>query len=95
MGQSVHAHVEVGDVHAHGLLAHGGLVGVTRRLVVIGEGDDGRAHACREGEQVQNKSAEELTCHTTMRGCPILLFSLDVAKEERWAGFLSDWSLYK
>mmetsp|Transcript_37572 Transcript_37572/g.94847 ORF Transcript_37572/g.94847 Transcript_37572/m.94847 type:complete len:646 (-) Transcript_37572:1836-3773(-) len=45
----VHAVLVVGAVHAHGLLAHGGLVGVTRRLVVVGEGDDGRAHAQDHG----------------------------------------------
>ena len=43
--QRVHAHVVVGDVDAHRLLAHGALVRVTRRLVVIGERDDGGAHA--------------------------------------------------
>eukprot|EP00754_Rhynchopus_humris_P041554 Rhum_TRINITY_DN25108_c0_g1::Rhum_TRINITY_DN25108_c0_g1_i1::g.181333::m.181333 len=31
---------EVADVHAHGLLAHRGLVRVPRRLVVVGEGDN-------------------------------------------------------
>ncbi len=43
MGQGVHADVVVGDVDAHGLLTHGRLVGVTRRLVVVGKRDDGRA----------------------------------------------------
>eukprot|EP00967_Tisochrysis_lutea_P083235 scaffold115591_cov32-Tisochrysis_lutea.AAC.4 len=41
----VHPQLVIGDVHAHGLLAHGGLVRVTRRLVVIGEGNDGCADA--------------------------------------------------
>ena len=44
MGQGVHADVEVGNVDAHGLLTHGGLVGVPGRLVVVGEGDDGGTH---------------------------------------------------
>ena len=43
--ERVHANVIVGDVDAHGLLAHGALVGVTRRLVVIGKGYDAGAHA--------------------------------------------------
>ena len=32
VGQGVHAHMVVGDVDTHGLLAHSRLVGVTRRL---------------------------------------------------------------
>ena len=57
MGQSVHPYMEVGDVDAHGLLPHGRLVGVARRLVVVGEGDDGRTDTCtrergrRKGER--------------------------------------------
>ena len=39
----VHTGLVVGDIHAHGLLAHGRLVGVTRGLVVVREGDDGGA----------------------------------------------------
>ena len=45
----VHALSVVADVHAHGLLAHGGLVGVSRRLVVVGEGNDRGAHAQDHG----------------------------------------------
>ena len=41
----VHPHLVVGDVHSHGLFSHGTLVRVTRRLVVVWERDDGRAHA--------------------------------------------------
>ena len=57
VGQSVHPYMEVGDVDAHGLLPHGRLVGVSRRLVVVGEGDDGRTDTCtrergrRKGER--------------------------------------------
>lgn len=32
VGKGIHADVVVGDVDAHGLLTHSGLVGVTRRL---------------------------------------------------------------
>ena len=46
MGEGVHADVEVCDVHSHGLFAHGRLVGVTRRLVVVGEGDDAGTNTC-------------------------------------------------
>ena len=49
MGQGVHPHVEVSDVDAHGLLAHGALVRVPGALVVVGEGDDGGAHAQDHG----------------------------------------------
>ena len=45
VGQRVHAHVEIANVHAHGLFAHGGLVGVAGRLVVVREGDDRGADA--------------------------------------------------
>mmetsp|Transcript_33705 Transcript_33705/g.69614 ORF Transcript_33705/g.69614 Transcript_33705/m.69614 type:complete len:290 (+) Transcript_33705:1666-2535(+) len=45
VGQRVDAHLEVGGIDAHSLLAHGGLVGVAGGLVVVGEGDDTRAHA--------------------------------------------------
>ena len=44
MGQCVHADVEVCDVHSHCLLAHGRLVRVSRRLVVVREGDNGGTH---------------------------------------------------
>ena len=37
--------MKVCDVDAHGLLAHGRLVGVPGALVVIGEGDDAGADA--------------------------------------------------
>ena len=40
MCEGVHPHLIVGRVHSHSLLTHGGLVSVTRGLVVIGEGDD-------------------------------------------------------
>ena len=45
MCQRVHPDVKVCDVDAHGLLAHGRLVGVPGALVVIGEGDDAGADA--------------------------------------------------
>mmetsp|Transcript_19783 Transcript_19783/g.45566 ORF Transcript_19783/g.45566 Transcript_19783/m.45566 type:complete len:498 (-) Transcript_19783:580-2073(-) len=45
MRQRIHPQLVVGDVYAHRLLAHGRLVGVTRRLVVVGEGDDRGADA--------------------------------------------------
>lgn len=45
----VHALSVVADVHAHGLLAHSGLVGVSRRLVVVGERNDRGAHAQNHG----------------------------------------------
>ena len=45
----VHAALEVCAVHAHGLLAHGTLVRVTRRLVVVGEGNDGGTHTQDHG----------------------------------------------
>mmetsp|Transcript_16479 Transcript_16479/g.64296 ORF Transcript_16479/g.64296 Transcript_16479/m.64296 type:complete len:1268 (+) Transcript_16479:614-4417(+) len=41
----VHAQLEVGDVHAHSLLAHSRLVGIARTLVVVGEGNDRAADA--------------------------------------------------
>ena len=44
MCQRIHADVEVGDVDAHGLLAHGGLIGITWRLVVVRERDDTGTH---------------------------------------------------
>ena len=44
IGLGVHACLVVGHIHAHGLLAHSRLVGVSRRLIVVGEGDDGRTH---------------------------------------------------
>ncbi len=50
MGQRVHAHMEVGDVHAHGLLAHSRLVCVTRRLIMIGERNNGRTYTWRQQE---------------------------------------------
>mmetsp|Transcript_10451 Transcript_10451/g.26303 ORF Transcript_10451/g.26303 Transcript_10451/m.26303 type:complete len:451 (-) Transcript_10451:2197-3549(-) len=40
MRQCVHAHLIVGDVDAHGLLAHRTLIGVTRTLVVVRERND-------------------------------------------------------
>eukprot|EP00964_Phaeocystis_antarctica_P006427 scaffold3475_cov91-Phaeocystis_antarctica.AAC.2 len=43
--QRVHPQLVVGDVDAHCLLAHRALVGVARRLVVVGEGDDRGADA--------------------------------------------------
>ena len=49
MGQCVHAHMEVGDVDTHGLLAHGRLVCVTRRLVVIRKRDDGGTNTWSRG----------------------------------------------
>ena len=43
--QGIHdVELVVGDV-AHGLLAHGALVGVARRLVVVRVGDEARHHA--------------------------------------------------
>ena len=45
MCQRVHPDVKVCDVYAHGLLAHGRLVGVPGALVVIGEGDYAGADA--------------------------------------------------
>ena len=39
----VEAHLEVGGVYTHRLLAHSGLVGVARRLVVVREGTDALA----------------------------------------------------
>ncbi|GIX64653.1 uncharacterized protein BcabD6B2_40880 [Babesia caballi] len=49
VAQRVHPEVEVGRVHPHGLLAHGALVRVARRLVLVGEGDDGGADAQNHG----------------------------------------------
>ena len=40
----VHSGLVVGDIHAHGLLAHSRLVGVPGRLIVVREGDDGCTH---------------------------------------------------
>ena len=45
MADGVVAVQVVGRVHADGLLAHGGLVAVARRLVVVREGDAARQHA--------------------------------------------------
>lgn len=45
----VHARLVVCGVHAHRLLAHGALVGVTGRLVVVWEGDDAGTHAQDHG----------------------------------------------
>ena len=44
IGLGVHTRLVVGDVHAHGLLAHGRLVCVPGRLVVVREGNDGRTN---------------------------------------------------
>ena len=44
IGLGVHTSLVVGHVHAHGLFAHGRLVGVPGRLVVVRERDDGGAH---------------------------------------------------
>ena len=41
---SVHSGLVVGHIHAHGLLAHSRLIGVSRGLVVVREGDDGGTH---------------------------------------------------
>mmetsp|Transcript_2181 Transcript_2181/g.6948 ORF Transcript_2181/g.6948 Transcript_2181/m.6948 type:complete len:296 (-) Transcript_2181:2344-3231(-) len=41
----VHPHLIICDVHPHRLLPHGALIRVTRRLVVVREGNDGGAHA--------------------------------------------------
>ena len=49
MCQSVHSHVEVGDVDTHGLLSHSALVSVPGGLVVVREGDDGRANTKNHG----------------------------------------------
>mmetsp|Transcript_57052 Transcript_57052/g.100154 ORF Transcript_57052/g.100154 Transcript_57052/m.100154 type:complete len:607 (+) Transcript_57052:305-2125(+) len=49
VGHRVHAHLEGGQIDAHGLLAHRRLVGVTRGLVVIREGNDGRADSKDHG----------------------------------------------
>mmetsp|Transcript_15972 Transcript_15972/g.60416 ORF Transcript_15972/g.60416 Transcript_15972/m.60416 type:complete len:683 (-) Transcript_15972:428-2476(-) len=49
VGHGVHAGREVGGVDAHGLLAHGRLVRVSGGLVVVWEGDDGRADAKDHG----------------------------------------------
>ena len=40
-----HTHLVVAGVNPHGLLSHGRLVRVSRGLVVVGERDDGGAHA--------------------------------------------------
>ena len=47
--QSVHPDVEVCDVDSHGLLAHGRLVGVSGRLVVVREGYDAGTDTCTGG----------------------------------------------
>ena len=39
----------VGGIHAHGLLAHRTLIRVARRLVVVGERNDGRTDAQNHG----------------------------------------------
>ena len=44
IGLGVHTSLVVGHIHAHGLLAHGRLVGVPGGLVVVRERDDGGAH---------------------------------------------------
>ena len=44
MGQGVHADMVIGNVHAHSLLAHGRLIGVTRRLIVVRKRDDAGTH---------------------------------------------------
>ncbi len=45
VSQRVHPHMEVGDVHTHGLLPHGRLIGVPGTLIVVREGNDGGTHA--------------------------------------------------
>merc|ERR1719429_360078 len=47
--QSVHSHVEVGHVDTHSLLSHSTLVSVPGGLVVVREGDDGRANTKNHG----------------------------------------------
>lgn len=44
IGLGVHTGLVVGDIHAHGLLAHSRLVRVPGGLVVVREGDDGGTH---------------------------------------------------
>ena len=44
VGKSVHTNVEIGNVDTHGLFAHGRLVRVSGRLVVVREGNDGGTH---------------------------------------------------
>ena len=46
VGQGVHSDVEICDVDTHGLLAHGRLVGVPGRLVVVRKRDDTGTHTC-------------------------------------------------
>ena len=45
----IHAHVVVGEGDTHSLFTHGRLVGVTRRLVVIGERNNGSANTKNHG----------------------------------------------
>lgn len=45
MSQSIHSELVVAGINTHGLLSHGGLIGVPWRLVVIWEGNDACAHA--------------------------------------------------
>lgn len=48
MVHRVHARQEVTGEDPHRLLTHRGLVGVTRRLVVVGKGNDRAHHAQNE-----------------------------------------------
>lgn len=61
MGQGVHADMEIGDVDTHGLLAHGGLVGVPGRLVVIREGDDGSTNTLEGKEKADQEAVNGLS----------------------------------
>ena len=65
MCQRVHPHMEVGDVHAHGLLAHSRLVRVTRRLVVVWEGNDGGTDTCTEWKREREEGHEERNYSTS------------------------------
>ncbi len=47
--------MEVGDVDAHGLLAHSRLVRVPWRLVVVRKWDNGCTHTC-EDDKINNTS---------------------------------------
>ena len=49
VGGGVEAGVVVGGVHPEGLFAHGGLIGVAGRLIMVGEGNDRRAHTQHHG----------------------------------------------
>lgn len=55
VGKSVHTHMEVGDVHSHSLLAHGTLIRVTRRLVVIREWNNAGTYALTKRRRRRRK----------------------------------------